>query len=69
MEVLQHPVVADPAAQLGVTPEQVVFAFSRQIGILPLTGTTNIEHMKLDLASTQITLPEKVVHRIEHIAG
>lgn len=69
MEVLQHPVVTDPAVELGATPEQIVFAFSRQIGILPLTGTTNVEHMRLDLASSRITLPEKAVQRIEHIAG
>jgi diketogulonate reductase-like aldo/keto reductase len=69
MDVLQHPVVTAPAAQLGLIPAQVIFAFARQIGILPLTGTGNVEHMKLDLASTPITLPEKVVHRIEHIAG
>ncbi len=69
MDVLQHPVVTDPADQLGLIPAQVVFAFARQIGILPLTGTSNVEHMKLDLASTPITLPDKVVHRIEHIAG
>jgi len=69
LEVLQHPVTTDPAAQMGVTPAQIVFAFARQIGILPLTGTTNVEHMKMDLASSEITLPEKVVHRIEHIAG
>jgi diketogulonate reductase-like aldo/keto reductase len=69
MDVLQHPIVTDPAAQLGLLPAQVIFAFARQIGILPLTGTSNVEHMKLDLASSQITLPEKVAHRIEHIAG
>jgi diketogulonate reductase-like aldo/keto reductase len=69
MDVLQHPVVTDPAAELGTAPEQIVFAFARQIGILPLTGTTNVEHMKLDLASRQLILPEKVVHRIDRIAG
>jgi diketogulonate reductase-like aldo/keto reductase len=69
MEVLQHPVVTDPAAQLGATPAQVVFAFSRQIGVLPLTGTTNLEHMKQDLASSELLLSDKVVHRIENIAG
>ena len=69
LEVLQHPVVTDPAAKLGAAPAQVIFAFSRQIGILPLTGTTNPEHMKLDLASRAVTLSDKQVHAIEHIAG
>lgn len=69
MEVLQHPVVTDPAAQLGATPAQVVFAFAKAIGILPLTGTTNVEHMRQDLASIGLQLSAKMVERIERIAG
>jgi len=69
VEVLQHPVVTEPAAKLGATPAQVIFAFARAIGILPLTGTTNKDHMQQDLASARLELPEKVVQRIERIAG
>ena len=69
LEVLAHPVVTDPAEKLGVTPAQVIFAFARAIGILPLTGTTNGEHMKQDLASRELQLPGKVVQQIERIAG
>ena len=42
------------AARLGVTTAQLVFAFARQRGMLPLTGTTSAEHMRLDLASSTI---------------
>lgn len=69
LEVLAHPVVTDPARKLGATPAQVIFAFARAIGILPLTGTTNGEHMKQDLASRELQLPPKVVQQIEKIAG
>ena len=69
LEVLQHPVVTDPAEKFGLTPPQVVFAFARQIGMLLLTGTTNGEHMKQDLASRGLTLSAKVVEGIERIAG
>jgi diketogulonate reductase-like aldo/keto reductase len=69
MEVLEHPVVTDPAAKLNATPAQLIFAFARAIGILPLTGTTNLEHMKQDLASRELELPPKVIKAIEHIAG
>jgi len=69
LEVLHHPVVTDPAATLNATGAQVVFAFARAIGILPLTGTTNHEHMKQDLASRELELPEKVVQAIERVAG
>lgn len=44
------------AARLGVTTAQLVFAFARQRGMLPLTGTTSAEHMRLDLASSKIEL-------------
>ena len=42
------------AAELGVTTAQLVFAFARQRGMLPLTGTTSAEHMRLDLASVML---------------
>ncbi len=42
-EVLQHPVVAGVAARAKVTPAQVVFALTRSVGILPLTGTSDSE--------------------------
>src|ERR1700688_4467637 len=50
-EVLQHPLIASLAADANATPAQVVFRFARSIGILRLTGTSNPEHMKQDLAS------------------
>ena len=29
----------------------MIFAFARSVGMLPLTGTSNSEHMQQDLAS------------------
>ena len=69
VEVLRHPLVAGLAANFQVTPAQVVFSFSRAIGILPLTGTSNAEHMKQDLASRDLTLPPDAVQAIESLAG
>jgi diketogulonate reductase-like aldo/keto reductase len=68
-EALQHPTLIAFAAQLDVTPEQAVFSFSRAVGILPLTGTSNADHMKQDLASLHRTLPPEMVQGIESIAG
>jgi diketogulonate reductase-like aldo/keto reductase len=68
-EVLQHPVLIDLARKLNATRAQVVFAFSRAVGMLPLTGTSNAEHMKQDLDSLQITLPAEDVRAIEAMAG
>jgi diketogulonate reductase-like aldo/keto reductase len=49
------------AAKRGVQPAQIVFRFAQQIGILPLTGTTDPRHMREDLASDSFTLtPDEV---------
>jgi diketogulonate reductase-like aldo/keto reductase len=67
--VLQHPPLIALAAKLNATPAQVVFSFARAVGMLPLTGTSNAEHMKQDLASLNLTLPPEVVSAIESMAG
>jgi diketogulonate reductase-like aldo/keto reductase len=69
VEVLRHPLVMSLSAQLNVTPAQVVFTFARLIGMLPLTGTSDAEHMKQDLASTNLNLPPDTVRGIESLAG
>lgn len=69
VQILRHPMVASLAAQLNASPAQIVFAFARQVGMLPLTGTTNAEHMQQDLASLKITLAPNAVRNIESIAG
>lgn len=52
----------------GHTPAQLVFAFALQVGMLPLTGTTDRAHMAEDLAALAITLSEDDVRTIETIA-
>ena len=47
--VLKAPQVIDIALRFNITPMQVIFKFSVQLGILPLTGTTNPVHMVEDL--------------------
>jgi diketogulonate reductase-like aldo/keto reductase len=68
-EVLHHPLIASLAASANATPAQVVFSFATTVGILPLTGTSDAEHMKQDLASPDLTLPPDAVHAIESLAG
>jgi diketogulonate reductase-like aldo/keto reductase len=68
-EILVHPLIAKFAAILSATPAQVIFSFSKAIGILPLTGTSNAEHMKQDLASRDLVLPADAVNAIESLAG
>jgi diketogulonate reductase-like aldo/keto reductase len=68
-EVLRHPLVTGLAARANRTPAQVVFSFARAVGMLPLTGTSNAEHMKQDLASVEVALSPDVVGAIESLAG
>jgi diketogulonate reductase-like aldo/keto reductase len=68
-EVVRHPRVTGIAARAGATPAQVVFAFARAVGMLPLTGTSSAEHMTQDLASRSLTLSPDAVRAIEALAG
>jgi len=67
--VVRHRLVTGIAARLGATPAQVVFRFAHAVGMLPLTGTVDAEHMKQDLASRDLSLPADEVRAIESLAG
>ena len=69
VEVLRHSLVASVAAKSGATAQQIIFAFARAAGMLPLTGTSSAEHMQQDLASREIKLAPDVVQAIEKLAG
>lgn len=59
--VLLHPAVYAIARRHDCTPAQVVFRFAIDIGMLPLTGTTDAEHMATDLAVLDFALePDEV---------
>ncbi|MDP3559031.1 MAG: aldo/keto reductase [Legionellaceae bacterium] len=44
------------ATKYNKTIPQIIFRFAQQIGILPLTGTTDLQHMKDDLNSHDFVL-------------
>ncbi|HLZ35935.1 MAG TPA: aldo/keto reductase [Nitrospira sp.] len=66
-EVFVEPDVRAMAARYGVGPAQIVFRFAMQIGMLPLTGTTNPQHMREDLQVDRFTLTPDELQRIETI--
>ena len=66
-EVLADPEMGRIAQRLGTGIAQVIFRFAMQIGMLPLTGTTNPQHMKDDLQAEQLTLTTEEIQRIETI--
>jgi diketogulonate reductase-like aldo/keto reductase len=67
--VLRHPLIVGIAQREEATPAQVVFRFAQAVGMLPLTGTTDAEHMRQDLASRSLTLTPEEVQAIESLAG
>jgi len=69
VEILHHPVVRGIAARANVMSAQVIFSLARQIGMLPLTGTSNADHMKEDLESLSLKLSQEDVQTIEFLAG
>lgn len=69
MAELRDPLVDGIARRANATPAQVVFAFARAVGMLPLTGTSDAEHMKQDLVGARLELPANAVQAIETLAG
>ena len=67
-DVVRHPKVAAIAKRVGVQPEQVIFRFAMQAGMVPLTGTTRAQHMTEDLRVSQIELTADEVNLIESIS-
>jgi diketogulonate reductase-like aldo/keto reductase len=68
-EVFRHPLITGIAKRADATPAQVIFSFARAVGMLPLTGTSNADHMKQDLASAELTLSSDEVQAIESLVG
>jgi diketogulonate reductase-like aldo/keto reductase len=65
--VWQNPKVIKIAKKLEKTPEQVVFRFTMQMEILPLTGTTSEQHMKEDLQVKDFKLNSDDLNLIESV--
>ena len=63
--VVQSPLVLEIARGHGRLPSQVVFRFAMQIGMIPLTGTSDPGHMAEDLAAYDFQLTDAEVRAIE----
>jgi diketogulonate reductase-like aldo/keto reductase len=68
-DVLAHPLITGIARRMKASVAQVVFAFARAVGMLPLTGTSNADHMRQDLANQEISLTQDEIQAIEFLAG
>jgi len=61
--------LAQIAARYRRTIPQVVFRFALEVGMIPLTGTTNTEHMQADLEVFDFRLEPAEVARIDGLGG
>jgi len=66
-DVFVDPAIRAMAETYGTGVAQVVFRFAMQIGMVPLTGTTNPQHMADDLRADRFTLTPDEVGRVETI--
>lgn len=66
---LAHPELTRIAARHGRTAAQVVFRFALDIGMVPLTGTTSIDHMRHDLDVFNFRLEPAEVALIEGLGA
>jgi diketogulonate reductase-like aldo/keto reductase len=68
-DVLARPELIRIAQHHGRTVSQVVFRFALDVGMVPLTGTTDGGHMREDLEVFDFRLRSEEVERIEGLAG
>jgi diketogulonate reductase-like aldo/keto reductase len=57
------------AERHGRTVNQIVFRFALEVGMVPLTGTTDAGHMGADLDVFNFCLDPQEVERIDRLAG
>lgn len=67
-EVLSHPDIAAIAQRHGRPIPPIIFRFAIDVGMLPLTGTTDEQHMKDDLGVFDFQLEPDEMKRIERLA-
>ena len=66
---MSRPQLLRIAKRHGRTVAQVIFRFALDVGMIPLTGTTDAAHMQADLEAFDFRLEEAEVKAIENMAG
>jgi diketogulonate reductase-like aldo/keto reductase len=64
-DVLASPELARIARRHNLSSSQIIFRFALEVGMLPLTGTTDAAHMQADLAVFDFRLEPEEIERIE----
>ena len=68
-QLFREPDMIKLARRHQKTVAQVIFRFAQQVGMLPLTGTTDDGHMREDLESSTFQLAEDEVRLIEGLGA
>jgi diketogulonate reductase-like aldo/keto reductase len=68
-EVLGHPRVHEIAARTGRNILQVIFRFALEVGMVALTGTTSVAHMRDDLGAYDFTLAPEETRELEALVA
>jgi diketogulonate reductase-like aldo/keto reductase len=66
---LEAKAVRDMAAGHRCSVPELVFAFALGVGMLPLTGTSSPEHMRLDLGARHLRLDATEIRALERLSG
>jgi diketogulonate reductase-like aldo/keto reductase len=66
-KALAHPELARIADRHGRSASQIIFRFALDVGMVPLTGTTDPSHMRADLEVFDFRLEPEEVQRIERM--
>jgi diketogulonate reductase-like aldo/keto reductase len=66
--VMTSQQLATLAQRHSLSPAQLIFRFAIDVGIIPLTGTTDAQHMQLDLEILDTQLQPEEIETIECIA-
>jgi diketogulonate reductase-like aldo/keto reductase len=67
-DALASHAVTRIAARYGRSSAQIVFRFALDVGMLPLTGTSDPEHMRQDLEVLDFRLTTEEVEQVERLA-
>ena len=68
-KVIAHPELIRIAGHHGRTVSQILFRFALDVGMVPLTGTTDVSHMRSDLEVLDFCLDLQEIERIERLGG
>ena len=68
-KVMAHPELIRIAAHHGRTVSQIIFRFALDVGMVPLTGTTDVSHMRSDLEVLDFCLDLQEIEQIERLGG